>query len=61
VIDVEWYAQPLLRSREGIQSFRKADFRRKIIEAIERGASKAGAARLFVVSLSSVKRYARIA
>ena len=33
------------------------DPRRKIIEAIERGTSKAGAARLFVVSLSSVKRY----
>ena len=36
------------------------DLRRKIIEAIERGASKAGAARLFGVSLSSVKRYARM-
>jgi transposase len=37
------------------------DLRRKIVEAIERGVSKAGAARLFGVSLSSVKRYARIA
>jgi transposase len=32
------------------------DLRRKIVEAIERGASKAGAARLFDVSLSSLKR-----
>jgi transposase len=37
------------------------DLRRKIVEAIERGVSKAGAARLFGVSLSSVKRYTRIA
>ena len=34
------------------------DLRRKIIEATERGVSKAGSARLFGVSLSSVKRYA---
>src|SRR5215210_7621572 len=37
------------------------DLRRKIIKTIERGISKAGAARLFGVSLSSVRRYARIA
>ena len=37
------------------------DLRRKIVEAIERGVSKAGAARLLGVSLSSVKRYTRIA
>lgn len=37
------------------------DLRRKIIDVIERGASKAGAAGLFGVSLSSVKRYARMA
>jgi transposase len=37
------------------------DLRRKIIELIECGASKAGAARIFGVSLSSAKRYARMA
>src|SRR5215213_4119499 len=37
------------------------DLRKKIVTAIERGMSKAQAARLFDVSLSSVKRYARIA
>ncbi len=38
------------------------DLRRKIVEATERGGvSKAQAARLFGVSLSSVKRYARLA
>jgi transposase len=37
------------------------DLRKKIVEALERGAPKTGAARLFGVSLSSVKRYARIA
>jgi transposase len=37
------------------------DLRRKIVEATERGVSKAQAARLFGVSLSSVKRYATIA
>jgi transposase len=35
------------------------DLRKKIVAAIERGMSKAEAARLFDVSLSSVKRYAR--
>ena len=37
------------------------DLRKKIVSAIERGMPKAQAARLFDVSLSSVKRYARIA
>jgi transposase len=37
------------------------DLRRKIVEATQRGMSKAQAARLFGVSLSSVKRYSRIA
>jgi transposase len=38
------------------------DLRRRIVKAVrEGGMSKAGAARLFDVSLSSVKRYARIA
>ncbi len=37
------------------------DLRKKIVVAIERGMSKAQAARLFDVSLSSVKRYSRIA
>jgi|ERR671938_1828925 transposase len=37
------------------------DLRQKIVEATERGVSKAQAARLFGVSLSSVKRYARLA
>ena len=35
------------------------DLRKKIVAALERGMSKAKAARLFDVSLSSVKRYAR--
>jgi transposase len=37
------------------------DLRKKIVAAVERGMSKAEAARLFDVSLSSVKRYARSA
>jgi transposase len=37
------------------------DLRKKIVAAIERGMSKAQAARLFDVSLSSVKRYSTIA
>jgi transposase len=37
------------------------DLRKKIIEALGRGMSKSEAARTFSVSLSSVKRYARIA
>jgi transposase len=37
------------------------DLRKKIVAAIERGMPKAQAARLFEVSLSSVKRYARTA
>jgi transposase len=37
------------------------DLRKKIVAAIERGMLKAQAARLFDVSLSSVKRYLRIA
>jgi transposase len=37
------------------------DLRKKIVAAVERGMSKAQAARLFDVSLSSVKRYSRSA
>ena len=37
------------------------DLRKKIVTAIERGMPKAQAARLFDVSLSSVKRYSRMA
>jgi transposase len=37
------------------------DLRRSIVRAIEGGMSKSAAARLFGVSLSSVKRYLRIA
>lgn len=37
------------------------DLRIRIIKAVERGMTKSGAARLFDVSLSSVKRYVRIA
>src|SRR3712207_6747378 len=37
------------------------DLRKKIVAAIERGMPKTQAARLFDVSLSSVKRYARTA
>ena len=38
------------------------DLRRKIVQAVEqRGMSKAQTARLFGISLSSVKRYARLA
>jgi transposase len=36
------------------------DLRKKIVAATERGTSKAQLARLFDVSLSSVKRYSRI-
>ena len=37
------------------------DSRRKIVEALRRGSGKIEAARLFGVSLSSVKRYAKLA
>jgi len=37
------------------------DLRTKIIEALERGMGKSQAARTFSVSLSSVKRYCRLA
>ncbi len=37
------------------------DLRTRIVRAVQEGTSKSGAARLFGVSLSSVKRYARIA
>ena len=37
------------------------DLRQKIVQALQRDISKSQAARLFNVSLSSVKRYARIA
>jgi predicted transcriptional regulator len=37
------------------------DLRKKIVAAVERGISKSEAARLFDVSLSSVKRYSRMA
>ena len=36
------------------------DLRRRIVRAVEGGSSKSAAARLFDVSLSSVKRYLRI-
>src|SRR5215213_1559842 len=47
-------ASDLLRSRH-------RDLRHKIVAAVERGMPKTQAARLFDVSLSSVKRYARMA
>lgn len=37
------------------------DLRKKIVEALSRGATKSEAARLFGVSHSSVKRYAKLA
>ena len=37
------------------------DLREKIVEALERGMGNSQAARTFSVSLSSVKRYARVA
>jgi transposase len=37
------------------------DLRRKVVEALERGLNKSETARLFGVSLSSVKRFARMA
>ncbi len=37
------------------------DLRRKIVEALRRGTGKIEVARLFRVSLSSVKRYAKMA
>jgi transposase len=36
------------------------DLRTRIVKAVQEGTSKSGAARLFGVSLSSVKRYVRI-
>jgi transposase len=37
------------------------DLREKVVEALERGMGKSQAARTFCVSLSSVKRYAKLA
>jgi transposase len=37
------------------------DLRKKIVEALERGMGKSQAARTFSVSLSSIKRYAKLA
>ncbi len=37
------------------------DLRRRIVKAVQEGMAKSAAARLFGVSLSSVKRYARLA
>jgi transposase len=37
------------------------DLRRKVVEALERGTNTSKTARLFGVSLSTVKRYARMA
>src|SRR5919112_4891426 len=37
------------------------DLRRRIVRAVEGGTSKSAASRLFAVSLSSVKRYLRLA
>jgi transposase len=37
------------------------DLRRKVVDALERGVNQSKAARLFGVSLSSIKRYARLA
>lgn len=37
------------------------DLRQKVVQAVERGTSKSQAARLFGISLSSVKRYTRLA
>jgi transposase len=37
------------------------DLRRKVVDAVERGLNKCEAARLFGVSLSSAKRYAKMA
>jgi transposase len=37
------------------------DLRRKVLDVIERGLNKSEAARLFGLSLSSVKRYAKMA
>jgi transposase len=37
------------------------DLRQKIVQALQRGISKSQAAHLFNISLSSVKRYARLA
>ena len=41
--------------------FYSEDLRQKIVVAVERGVSKSEAARIFDVSLSSVKRYIRMA
>ncbi len=44
-----------------MKAYSAEDLRQKIVAALERGTSKGQAAHLFDVSLSSVKRYARIA
>jgi transposase len=45
---------------QGMKPYSK-DLRTRIVKAVEGGASKSAAARLFGVSLSYVKRYSRIA
>ena len=45
---------------EGMKPYSE-DLRRSIVRAVEGGMSKSAAARLFGVSLSSIKRYLRIA
>jgi len=49
-----------MRDHGDMKSY-SVDLRRKIVAAVERGMSKTQAARLFDVSLSSVKRYSRMA
>jgi transposase len=47
--------------REAMKAYSE-DLRQKVVEAVEQhGTSKSEAARLFGISLSSVKRYARLA
>ena len=48
------------QERVGIKPYSE-DLRVRIVRAVQDGMSKSAAARLFAVSLSSVKRYARIA
>jgi hypothetical protein len=49
----------LIQTRSWPEESQLEDFRTKIAASAERGGSKAQAARLFDVNLSSVKRYSR--
>jgi transposase len=55
------FAAQLTRWHHGLMNAYSEDLRKKIVQALRRGTGKSETARLFEVSLSSVKRYARLA